>query len=274
MPAAPATFRLLAAAVLGLLLLPARGDASGRAYTLVGQSSIVALCTSCGTPPSPPRPLSGRFQVTSLPIADARAFAAVTDLALHAEGLRIRGSGFIQNAGAERQSMVISATINGRDVLLRSGQRPLLLDDGMRLILSSVDHVGVSYILMLEATANVSAASDGDRDGIDDATDNCPSLANADQQDGDLDGVGDLCDACEGPSAGLINANGCTVEQICPCHEQRDGSSWESRAQYLRCVSAEARVLRREGQLSTVDAWRLVREAAKSGCGRPVIAML
>lgn len=39
------------------------------------------------------------------------------------------------------------------------------------------------------------ASHDEDGDGVPDATDNCPGLANADQADGDGDGVGDACDA-------------------------------------------------------------------------------
>ena len=37
---------------------------------------------------------------------------------------------------------------------------------------------------------------DGDADGVPDASDNCPSIANANQTDGDGDGVGDVCDNC------------------------------------------------------------------------------
>jgi len=274
MPAARLHLGALALLLLAGLFAPAGAAASGRSYTLVGHSSIVTVCPSCGTPPSAPRPLSGTFQLTALPVAGSLAFAAITDMALYAEGISIRGSGFVQNLDSNRQAMVISAAITGRELLLRSGQRPSFHEDGIRLILSSADAEGVSYLIVLEANADLSAARDADGDGMDDTTDNCRTLANADQRDGDADGIGDLCDSCEGASAGLVNANGCTVEQICPCYEQRDGSSWENRAQYLRCVAAEARVLRREGQVSTADAWRLVREAAKTTCGRPIIAML
>ncbi len=38
--------------------------------------------------------------------------------------------------------------------------------------------------------------ADGDGDGIDDASDNCPSVANASQDDTDGDGLGDACDNC------------------------------------------------------------------------------
>lgn len=43
--------------------------------------------------------------------------------------------------------------------------------------------------------------ADADGDGVADATDNCPNIANADQADADADGIGDICDCeeCPGP---------------------------------------------------------------------------
>lgn len=40
------------------------------------------------------------------------------------------------------------------------------------------------------------ATADTDQDGVPDACDNCPALANPGQEDGDGDGVGDACDVC------------------------------------------------------------------------------
>lgn len=55
-------------------------------------------------------------------------------------------------------------------------------------------------VLKIQAAveADGSPCSDIDNDGICDAVDNCPYVANHDQLDSDLDGVGDACDACPG----------------------------------------------------------------------------
>src|SRR5262249_10720188 len=47
-------------------------------------------------------------------------------------------------------------------------------------------------------------ANDSDNDGIPDTTDNCPTIANANQLDSDHDGIGDVCD----PSTMDANGNG------------------------------------------------------------------
>lgn len=49
----------------------------------------------------------------------------------------------------------------------------------------------VNILLDIESA---SAVNDADQDGIEDSTDNCPSVANADQTDTDGDGEGDACD--------------------------------------------------------------------------------
>jgi hypothetical protein len=62
-----------------------------------------------------------------------------------------------------------------------------------------VGSVGVSGAFV-NIRGNVTSLGDGcdadeDDDGVDDGDDNCPSVANADQDDLDADGAGDACDA-------------------------------------------------------------------------------
>ena len=52
-------------------------------------------------------------------------------------------------------------------------------------------------------------SDDSDHDGIDDALDNCPFVANPDQADDDGDGVGNVCDNCAGIANKDQKANSC-----------------------------------------------------------------
>lgn len=258
--------------LVALACLPA--SVSARVFTVAGSSSLTTLCADCGTPPSVPIALSGSFDLVAMPLGDGTAVAAVTDLVLSGPQTEIRGRGFLQRVGVDRQAMVVTATINGTRALLRSGRRQLLGEDHLKLILSSRDDAGKVAILVLDATAVAAPQPDADHDGIADAADNCLTTANADQLDIDADRVGDACDACHGTVIGLVDATGCTVEQLCPCFENQAGQVWSDRTDYLRCVARAARTLRREGQVSRADALKIVREAARSMCGRTLVASL
>jgi len=70
---------------------------------------------------------------------------------------------------------------------------------------------------MTAYTDVLGSGSDNDGDGIDDAVDNCPAIANPGQEDTDGDGIGDACDAC--PNDPLNDADGdgvCGDVDICP----------------------------------------------------------
>ncbi len=49
----------------------------------------------------------------------------------------------------------------------------------------------------LDGTSEIEATVDVDRDGVADELDNCPDIANADQNDEDDDAIGDACDHCD-----------------------------------------------------------------------------
>jgi hypothetical protein len=55
--------------------------------------------------------------------------------------------------------------------------------------------------------------ADSDEDGVPDAEDNCPAVANSDQGDFDSDGIGDLCDMCPATSPGsTVDGYGCETD--------------------------------------------------------------
>jgi hypothetical protein len=66
---------------------------------------------------------------------------------------------------------------------------------------------------------------DTDGDGVPDATDNCPFVANPDQHDEDGDGYGDLCDTCPLiPNArNALDADGDGVGDACDYHPGTKG---------------------------------------------------
>jgi hypothetical protein len=79
--------------------------------------------------------------------------------------------------------------------------------DGRGAGLTDDDRAGVTYLYPGDATSEPSpfptpttpptpAAPDTDADGVIDANDDCPAIANAKQEDVDGDGLGDVCDNC------------------------------------------------------------------------------
>ncbi len=61
--------------------------------------------------------------------------------------------------------------------------------------------------LRQQGLAGTCTIPDTDMDGICDAQDNCPSMANMDQADADGDGVGDVCDTCDNDPANDIDGD-------------------------------------------------------------------
>jgi hypothetical protein len=67
---------------------------------------------------------------------------------------------------------------------------------------------------------------DRDADGVADAVDNCPDVANADQADEDKDGVGDVCDLCPQLAGATVDADGDKIGDACDPNPTLADSTW------------------------------------------------
>jgi hypothetical protein len=264
---------VLVAALCWLAFWSAVAFAGTRHYVLNSGSSITSLCNACGEPPAAPEPLTGTFDVTILPVASASDVAAVTAVNLSSARHTLGGHGFLQRIGPDRQAMVLEAEINGAKVLLTSGRRQHAAGGGITIILSSSRTGEHTYVLVLSASPVNDQPADADGDGVPDAQDNCPSVANSNQSDSDGDGVGDACDHCPGTTDGLVTRQGCSIAQLCPCEGPASGQQWEGQTDYLRCVARATRTFRRSRQMSRSESLQLLRRASRSGCGRTIIAL-
>ncbi|HMV69832.1 MAG TPA: thrombospondin type 3 repeat-containing protein [Myxococcota bacterium] len=79
------------------------------------------------------------------------------------------------------------------------------------------DEYGASTLSAATASCMTQLPADTDHDGVYDATDNCPLLANPGQEDADGDGVGDVCDPCPLDPGSETDGDGvCTSDDVCP----------------------------------------------------------
>jgi hypothetical protein len=82
--------------------------------------------------------------------------------------------------------------------------------------------------------------------------------------DADSDGVADDRDRCSNTAAGaIVNADGCSIAQLCPCD-----TPWRNHAEYVRCVMRRAWEFYREGLINADQRRAITRAAVDSSCGR------
>lgn len=83
--------------------------------------------------------------------------------------------------------------------------------------------------------------------------------------DDDGDGVPDNQDQCLGTSPGaVVNARGCSLEQLCPCSGQ-----WKNHAEYSKCARNAAGSFVNVGLMTPAEARTVIRQAVQSDCGKP-----
>jgi len=88
------------------------------------------------------------------------------------------------------------------------------------------------------------------------------------ETDVDGDGVADSLDLCPGTPAGaIVDANGCSIDQIAPCSGPASGGTWKNHGQYVSAVAQAAEAFVEQRLISEAQAEEIVAQAAQSNCG-------
>ncbi|HEX7035856.1 MAG TPA: DUF11 domain-containing protein [Pseudomonadales bacterium] len=111
-----------------------------------------------------------------------------------------------------------------------------------------------------ESIREVQSAADGDRDAVPDDVDNCPAVANPDQQDTDRDGTGDACEAPAEPLRCDIDLDG---------DVDRDDTAAITAARNTPANGLDdPRDADGDGTITVLDARQCVLECTRPGCAR------
>ena len=88
------------------------------------------------------------------------------------------------------------------------------------------------------------------------------------ETDADADGVADSLDQCPGTPAGaIVDADGCSLDQIAPCNGPASGGTWRNHGQYVSTVAQAVESFEAQGLISADQADEIVEQAAQSDCG-------
>jgi hypothetical protein len=90
----------------------------------------------------------------------------------------------------------------------------------------------------------------------------------AGETDADGDGVPDSLDLCsDTPAGAIVDANGCSIDQLAPCSGPISGGSWKNHGQYVSAVAQAAELFVAQGLITQAQADEIVAQAAQSDCG-------
>lgn len=273
------TFRRLQASLpavvaLSILLSPATGSAYTVHYVLGPESQVIHTCQACDEPIGTPEPLQGTFDVTLLQVPSDHTVEAVTGIDWQSESFSFRGTGFLQRLGGEHVAMVLDTKINGESILLTSGRRRPSLTSDIRIHLASPRDLEEGFVLTIVAVPAAADGPDTDQDGVPDTLDNCPTTDVPDQEDADDDGVGDVCDVCpDTPLGSPVLSDGCAPSQRCACEGPSPDEEWSSQREYVQCIAQTLKLLHDQHKLSRSEIRQMLKDAARSGCGRRILAL-
>jgi hypothetical protein len=88
------------------------------------------------------------------------------------------------------------------------------------------------------------------------------------ETDSDNDGVPDSLDQCPGtPTGAIVNADGCSIDQLAPCAGPVSGGTWKNHGQYVSTVAQVTQQFVAQGLINEAQAEAIVSAAAQSRCG-------
>ena len=103
-----------------------------------------------------------------------------------------------------------------------------------------------AFQIIATGEVEVAAGGDADGDGVPTTEDRCPDTA---------------VDA-------LVDGQGCSIAQLCPCSGPAAEVEWRNHGAYVKCVGEAARAFRDADLIGASGLGAIVRDAARSTCGR------
>ncbi|HTL55880.1 MAG TPA: thrombospondin type 3 repeat-containing protein [Candidatus Limnocylindrales bacterium] len=89
------------------------------------------------------------------------------------------------------------------------------------------------------------------------------------ETDADEDGVADSLDQCPNTAPGaIVDAQGCSIDQIAPCRGPASGGTWKNHGEYVSSVAQAAEAFLAQGLISADQAEEIIAQAAQSTCGK------